>query len=72
MMSLKKTQMKHIIENDIVKEVLKVFKGAKIIRVGDFTLEKKESIIKIIHINTLFILKIIILGYLEILHQQYY
>jgi hypothetical protein len=43
MMSLKKTQMKHIIENDIVKEVLKVFKGSKIIKVGDFTLEKKEE-----------------------------
>ena len=27
--------MKPIIENDIVKEVLKVFKGSKIIRVGD-------------------------------------
>jgi hypothetical protein len=27
--------MKPIIDNDIVKEVLKVFKGSKIIRVGD-------------------------------------
>ena len=38
--------MKPIIKNDIVKEVLRVFKGSKIIRVGDTIMDEEIKIEK--------------------------